>query len=200
MGDSSCKLIMVGSSGVGKTSLLDCLYKQQFDNRSMPTVAPTFSEFKIEGDSGEIVEFQIWDTAGQEQYQSVSQMFYRDAKVALVCYDQSEVGSIEKWINRVKDHTVDCIIYLVSTKSDLLSESDLSLVTDEGEEHAQRSNAKHFVTSAQTGQGITDVFRAAATDFRKSQGSAPHTQEIMTPAPKLVQLGEQPKVPNKGCC
>jgi small GTP-binding protein len=74
------KLILLGSSGVGKTTLIHSFCTQTFSQDSVSTVAPAFSEMTLEIDNGTLVTLQIWGTADQEQYQSISQMFYRDAQ------------------------------------------------------------------------------------------------------------------------
>jgi small GTP-binding protein len=72
----SVKIILVGSSGVGKTCLSASYQKQNFNKNTAPTVAPA--------SSCRVVILQIWDTAGQERYASISQLFFRDSNVAFV--------------------------------------------------------------------------------------------------------------------
>jgi small GTP-binding protein len=156
------KLILIGASGVGKTSLIHAFCAQTFSPESVSTVAPAFSEMTVEIDSGSVVALQIWDTAGQEQYQSISQMFYRDAQVAFICFDQKGIDGVEDWAFAVRDIVPDCRLALVGTKSDLLDSAALQALTAESARRAGELGAQFFVTSAKTGQGVPEVFQSAA--------------------------------------
>jgi Ras-related protein Rab-7A len=82
------KVILVGSSGVGKTSLINNYFDQPHETDTSPTVAPALVATTISIPSGQPVDLHIWDTAGQERFQSIGGMFYRESDVALVCFDQ----------------------------------------------------------------------------------------------------------------
>ena len=162
-GKVAVKLILVGPSGIGKTSLVSCFFKQKFENQTVPTVAPAFCSANIELASGKTIDLQIWDTAGQEQFQSISQMFYRDSQVAFVCFDASDPDIIEQWVERVRTHVQDCAIVLVVTKSDLLSEEVRKTIEGKRDDLVARFNAKGFyVTSASTGEHVRELFHEAA--------------------------------------
>jgi small GTP-binding protein len=109
------------------------------------------------------VRLEIWDTAGQERYQSISQMFYRDAKVALICYEQSTADTIEQWTRQLKNFVTECILILVSTKIDLLSRDQINACQQWGREKAAALGARmHVLTSARTGEGVKALFSSAA--------------------------------------
>ena len=157
------KLILVGPSGVGKTSLVSCFFKQKFENQTVPTVAPAFCSASIEVTPGKPIDLQIWDTAGQEQFQSISQMFYRDSHVAFVCFDPHDDSSIEQWVERVRTHVPDCQIILVVMKSDLMDVELRDKVATKREGLIERYSAKgFFITSSKTGEEVHDLFSAAA--------------------------------------
>jgi small GTP-binding protein len=159
------KLILVGSSGVGKTSLVDSFFKQKFETQIVSTVSPAFCNAPIEIDPHTTVDLQIWDTAGQEQYQSISQMFYREAHIAFICYDRDEVESITRWVARVREHAPDAKIYLVATKADLLTDDGAEeAVTGDGSARAAELNARYFLTSSLTGRNVHDLFESAARE------------------------------------
>jgi small GTP-binding protein len=159
------KLILVGPSGVGKTSLVSAFFKQKFESQVVPTVAPAFFTSSIEIDPHTTVDLQLWDTAGQEQYQSISEMVYRESHIAFVCYDQPEIQSVEQWVNRVREHAPAAKIYLVTTKSDLFPDKATEdLVKQEGEQMAVRLHAKHVITSALLGNNVSELFEGAARD------------------------------------
>ena len=162
MSNLSIKVIVVGSSGVGKTSLIASFLNGAFSSNCKPTVAPAQSNILVNVGVTP-VELQIWDTAGQERFQSISQMFYRDSRVAFVCFDGKQQDTIENWVSRVRGEVPECIIFLVATKGDTLSEEEISELNHSGTELVAKYKAKSFlVTSAKTGNGVKDLFEAAA--------------------------------------
>ena len=165
------KLILVGPSGVGKTSLVSCFFKQKFENQTVPTVAPAFCSASIEIDAKKSIDLQIWDTAGQEQFQSISQMFYRDSHVAFVCFDPHDDSSIGQWVERVRTHVPECEIVLVVMKSDLMDVELRDQVAEKRQGLVEQFSAKgFFITSSKTGEEVHDLFCAAARLGEQSRG------------------------------
>ena len=172
LGDSKksiIKLILVGSSGVGKTSLVSTYMKNPFEEQvSVPTVAPASTAANVVLDTGENVQLQIWDTAGQERFQSISQMFYRGAHVAFVCYDLENKETIGAWVERVRAEVPECIIFLIATKIDKLSEEALFALQTDGFELVQTYKAAmHILTSSLNHTGIDAAFMEAAKCAKK---------------------------------
>jgi GTPase SAR1 family protein len=92
-------------------------------------------------------------------------MFYRESHIAFVCYDRPEVSSVEKWVSRVREHAPDARVYLVGTKSDLVTNKALEeAVVQEGEQLAAKFRAKYFLTSALAGRNVAELFEAAAAE------------------------------------
>jgi small GTP-binding protein len=189
----SPKLILVGSSGVGKTSIVGCFFQQQFDSRALPTVAPAFATAQVTASDGRTVDLQIWDTAGQEQYQSISQMFYRDSNIALVCFNEADLSSLQRWVDRVREFTSDCQIYLVGTQVDLLNTEELAAFNEKVQRAADEQKMKFFMTSAKTGQGVTEVFQFVA-------GEACAAQAPAAPVVDLIGSSKAEKKGGKSCC
>jgi small GTP-binding protein len=159
------KRILVGPNGVGKTSLVSSFFQQKFEKDVIPTVSPAFCTATIPIDSHTSVDLQIWDTAGQEQYQSISQMFYRESHIAFVCYDQPETPNIERWILRVREHAPDAKVYLVTTKADLIPDKVTEeVVLKQGEQFGIQFHAKYVLTSALSGRNVCELFSEAAKD------------------------------------
>ncbi|OHT10926.1 Ras-related protein Rab-24 [Tritrichomonas foetus] len=160
---ASIKLIIVGTSGVGKTSLIASFFHRKFDINPNQTVAPAFCGANIQIDNNMTVDLQIWDTAGQEQYQSISQMFYRDAKVAFVCYERANEEYVTQWVSRVRNNVPECNIILITTKSDTLTQDEVIEEKVNSKKIADIVQASsHFVTSAKTGESVQEAFHAAA--------------------------------------
>jgi small GTP-binding protein len=172
--DRSLKIILIGSAGVGKTSLVQSFFDDPFRSDLLPTTVPVMqiAHFSFPEAS---VSLQIWDTAGQERYQSVSHMFYRDSHVALLCFDHQSFDSIDLWLCQLRATAPLCLVFLVSTKSDLLSEAEHCELRRKTHAKAGEISARlHFATSARTGMGVKEVFSEAA----KLHGEVHHaTQE-----------------------
>ena len=186
------KIILVGSSGVGKTCLIATYFRQSFDFQTPPTVAPAYSCSDVKKADGTIVSLQIWDTAGQERYHSVSKLFFRDSEIAFVCFEAGDPVStkeVPNWIKRVHDEVPSCQIFLVATKSDLHSSAEIKVILSEAENEFKDMYKGIYVTSALAKEGINELFLAAAETFHNK--SAPSKQTN----PKL-----QSKTEKKGCC
>ena len=81
-----CKIILVGESGVGKTSIISRYIKNLYNDRQPPTLSPLNLKKNIIID-GYNIDLEIWDTAGQEQYRSITTLFYKDALICILVYD-----------------------------------------------------------------------------------------------------------------
>ena len=176
----SVKVILVGNSGVGKTCLIASFYKQSFDNKTSPNVAPAYSYSDVRNSKGLTIRLQIWDTAGQEKYLSVNQLFFRDSGVAFICFeagDKESLESVPDWVKRVKDEVPTCELLFVITKSDLKTKEEMETILDEAKNALQQYNPqKIYVTSAVTREGVTEVFDAAADAYRPKNQAPPQQQ------------------------
>jgi len=93
------KVIILGDSGVGKTSLMNQFVNQKFSNQYKATIGADFLAKEVEVD-GQSVNLQIWDTAGQERFQSLGVAFYRGADCCVLVYDvtnQKSFDSLDSW-------------------------------------------------------------------------------------------------------
>lgn len=151
------KVILIGSSGVGKTSLIRSLLDVPFSDESYTTVTPAMCTYKFNAPNGNPIEMQIWDTAGQEQYQSISQMFYRDSQVALLCFDAERKNreDIVRWQRSILEIVPKCKIILVLTKIDAVDMNERSkLVDDCNVLYSELGCLSLSLTSSKSGEGI----------------------------------------------
>jgi small GTP-binding protein len=152
------KVILVGNSGVGKTSLIGTFIRGAPDLNTNPTVTPAYSCHELTRNDGVTVCLQLWDTAGQERFHSISALFYREADVAVVCFEagsQESLESVPDWVKRVKNQVPDCMIVFAGTKSDLRTEDQLVDVENEVKGALDVFQPKgYFLTSAISGKGI----------------------------------------------
>lgn len=160
------KVILVGNAAVGKTCLISSFLSQPFDNQVNSTVAPSYNCADITRADGRTVSLQVWDTAGQERYHSVGKLFYRDADVAIVCYDaqnKESFDAIPMWISSIREEVENVKVCLVLTKCDLLEQSEIKQNEMEANGVAVQYGAERvFITSAKENIGVKSLFNDVA--------------------------------------
>lgn len=156
------KVVLLGESGVGKTSIISQFSENKFDpycqsslNSQFITKILEFSEYK------KSLKFDIWDTLGQEKYRSLSKIFYRDADVIILVYDityEYSFTSIKNfWYSEIKNNAdKNPFLILVANKSDLYKNEKISL--KEGKNYAKEINAIFVETSASSNIQINNLF------------------------------------------
>ena len=105
-----CKLVFIGDSGVGKTAIISRFIKGIFENNYDSTNGATFANKKIEYKDKKIcLQFDIWDTAGQEKFRSLAKFFYKDAGIAILVYDITRIESLNSlknfWMKQLKNNS-----------------------------------------------------------------------------------------------
>ncbi|KAI5360823.1 Putative small GTP-binding protein [Septoria linicola] len=127
------KLVVLGSQGVGKTSLVHRYVKNSFiePNKAQSTVGASFLTTRVhDPETGAQLRLQIWDTAGQERFRSISRLYYRGANAAILCYDVTSKKSFEDmgvWLKELRENCggqeveEDMILHIVGTKSDVVA-------------------------------------------------------------------------------
>ena len=158
----SLKLVILGDACVGKSCLINKFTTNQFREFEEPTIGAAFQAVRV---SDAYLTLEVWDTAGQERFRSLAPMYYRDAKVAIICYDITNKQSFESakyWYNQIVENgDNDCIKILVATKSDLYAQREVEVV----EEYLKSANVSYFMeTSAKTGKNIDKLFNLAARE------------------------------------
>ena len=143
------KLIIIGSVNVGKTTLLTRYATGKFQNISKSTSNASFIT-KIKNVNNKKYEIKLWDTAGQEKYRSLTKIFIKDAKIALLVYaidDKNSFNDLEMWLNIVKEINTDKIILgIAANKADLYKKAE---VTDQqGKKYAREIGAEWRSTSS----------------------------------------------------
>ena len=159
------KIILVGDISTGKTNLLSKYLSNKFDSQSQATLGVEMmtKDFKIKED---IVKAQIWDTAGQEKYDTLITSYYKGAKGALLLYDitqKSTFNKVESIFGKLKDNSDKNIsVILVGNKCDL--EDNREILKQDGEELAKKLNIKFMEVSAKTGDNLDKVFQTLIED------------------------------------
>jgi small GTP-binding protein len=208
MSIESFKVVLVGESGVGKTSIITQFIDQTFQEDQQSTTGGTFSTKSVICDGGKILKFEIWDTAGQERYRSLTTMFYKDANAAVMVYDVTRAESFEElknyWAGQIKESSPENIILVIAAnKSDLIEHEKV----DEGEARnfAKELNAIFISTSAKSSEGINSLFEEIAKKYTgsanikiKEEGDdEPHVEEQKDTV-KIDNAGKEKKQKKKG--
>mmetsp|Transcript_29045 Transcript_29045/g.84820 ORF Transcript_29045/g.84820 Transcript_29045/m.84820 type:complete len:205 (-) Transcript_29045:352-966(-) len=164
------KLVLLGDTAVGKSSLVIRLVRDEFQEYQEPTIGAAFLTHAISLTST-VVKFEIWDTAGQERYHSLAPMYYRDAMAAVVVYDitnKETLASAKRWINELKQRgSPDVIIALTGNKCDLEAQRDVS--REEAQEYAESIGCLHFEASARAATGVKELFTQIAEALPKEK-------------------------------
>lgn len=162
------RLLMVGDSSCGKTSLVLRFDQNVFSTKFVTTIGVDYRDkmVKIEGAP---MRLQLWDTAGQERFRSLTSNFFGRADGFVLCYDISNRPSFDHvigWMRDIKTRAPpDCDIVLCGNKSDL--ESDRVVQVEEGQGLADEYGVQFFETSALTGSNVEGMFTALATTIKR---------------------------------
>ena len=158
------KLIVIGDSGIGKSCLMHRMCHNEFTEDHEVTVGVEFGSLLVRMQNLAF-KLQIWDTAGQESFQSITKIFYRGAHAVLLTYDLTSMDSfmhLNSWFNEIKNNAdANALIFLVANKKDKEHEREVS--TEKGESFAREKGLHGFFeTSAKSGEGVEDTFMSAA--------------------------------------
>ena len=157
------KILTLGDTEVGKTSIVLRFSDDKFDDNQFATIGIDFkTKYMKMGDSS--VKVLIWDTAGQEKFQNIAKQYYKGANGVLLIYDISNKKSFERvdfWLKELKENNKinELFICLVGNKIDLEDKRVIS--TEEGEKYAQDNNIIFFEVSAKNKEGIAELFQTA---------------------------------------
>lgn len=210
------KLVLLGDSSVGKSSIVHRFVKDTFDELRESTIGAAFlsQTIKMKDANGEeaVVKFEIWDTAGQERYKSLAPMYYRNANAALVVYDVTQPDSLKKaqmWVQELQNKVGgdDLVIYLVGNKIDLVNEDPdkRQVETEDGESYAKEQNLLFKEVSAKTGAGVKDIFQDIGEQLysaKKDELKNKQRQRNQSTSSNTVDIQAQRPSTNDstGCC
>lgn len=211
------RLLMVGDSSCGKTSLVLRFDQNVFSTKFVTTIGVDYRDKMVKIENAPM-RLQLWDTAGQERFRSLTSNFFGRADGFVLTYDISNRPSFDHvigWMRDIKTRAPpDCDIVLCGNKSDL--DNDRVVTLEEGKQLAEEYGVQFFETSALTGQNVEKMFIALATtikhkridEFEGSGGAiagAPSTDQASMPGDtRPINLSspadEAPKSAMGGCC
>ena len=153
------KIILLGDAGVGKTSISGRYIDSTFKDNYQATLQVEKRMKIINEDDKTSVRLNIWDTAGQEKFRSITRQFYRDCHGAFIVFDltkKSSFNELKNWMDELKTHgNDDTVIIILANKSDLTTEREIS---EEEIKNKINNKYKYFEVSAKTGNNISLAF------------------------------------------
>jgi len=199
--DETVKILMLGESGVGKSSLLTRFSDDKFMTNFITTLGVEY-KFRIETINSKKTLIQIWDTAGQEQFRTITPVYYRKVDGVVMVYDitdQNSFESVNYWMKNLSDYADQNIkIILVGNKQDM---QDKRIVAkEEGEKIATKFKIKFMEASAKNKTNVNEIFMGLAKDILDNK--KPEDNKI---AESIILTGRESKKANnavskKSCC
>lgn len=163
------KLLMIGDSSVGKTSLVARFIDDAFVQSYTATIGID-SKSKLIDLDGFKVKLQIWDTAGQERFRTLTSAYYRGAQGIILTYDITRPDTfrnVSYWLSNVEEHAPPGVKkILIANKVDLYPDREVS--TGEGQAQARNYDLQLFEVSAKTGERVREAFMAIAKEVKES--------------------------------
>ena len=166
--DMMFKILLLGDSGVGKSSLLLRYTKNQFSADMRSTIGVEFGVKFIKIDNLQL-KVQIWDTAGMERYRSLTSAYYKGAKGVIIVYDicrKKSFENIDKWIDDFKSKAdEDSVILVIGNKSDLKEKREVN--SEEAKLKSERNKMAFMETSAKNNDNVHKAFFTLFTEIIK---------------------------------
>jgi len=158
------KVVVVGNGGVGKSSMIQRFATGIFTRDYKKTIGVDFLE-KNMTIAGIELRMMLWDTAGQEEFHSITRAYYRGAQGCVIvysCSDPESFSTVESWKHRVTNECGDIPMVLVHNKVDLADECQ-RVKRASGEELAKKLKISFHTTSVMRDQGVNEVFKRLAS-------------------------------------
>ena len=167
--DVTCKVVLVGDTGVGKTCIIQRYVKNEYNDNTETTSTSTYFyktlEFK---EFNKSISLDIWDTAGQELYRAMAKNFYLNASIGILVYDIRRRDSFDSikdyWYEQLKSSGEDNMVFaVVGNKCDLFQEEQVK--ENEGKKFAEDIGAVFQLTSCKESIGIDELFYECGKKF-----------------------------------
>ena len=195
------KIILIGSSGVGKTGIFNRYISNTFIEDYKCTISATNKIKKISLNDKTIAKLSIWDTAGEEKYKSITRQYFKHSKGAIIVYDINDRKSYEEvndWIKFVKEELSDVVIMIVGNKIDL----DKRVVSeDEAKKFCNENGYLFLEVSAKKGTNVSLIFEKLSWEIWENDKKKDDDKIIfMSQANKSLEIMNFKDKKNKICC
>ena len=203
--DMIFKIVLIGDSSVGKTNILSKYISDEYDPDTQATIGVELSTKNYTFDNNE-VKVQIWDTAGQEKYRSITSSYYKGAHGCLLVYDITRkvtFENIDKWLAEIKLSSNNEInMVLIGNKCDLEDKREVSI--EEAQNKAKLLNMAFMETSALNGTNVEKAFNELVNNVYQNNKQIFH-QDVnirIDDKDKGVEISQENKMEQKsedGC-
>ena len=194
--EEEIKVILVGESGTGKTSLINATMGLPFKESLESTTANSFSSKKITVGSKQYI-LNLWDTIGQEKFRSLTKIFIKDSKIVLLVYDITRLNSFKEldfWYKMIRDILGDDIIVGVcGNKQDLFAREQVK--EEEGRKYAEERNISFKLTSAKNPLNFNKFLDELVKQYTEKFGGEKNKEEK-----EKINLSGDKKNDKKKCC
>ena len=189
--DCVYKVLLLGDSTVGKTCVLLKYTDKIFQDTHMMTIGLDYRLKTMKLQNGQDVKLQIWDTAGQDRFRSITKNYYKGSNGIILIYDVTSLKTFENvksWVSQIHEEISDkVVIYLVGHKVDM--EEERKVTTEEGQKLAEELGVPFIETSAKSGLNIDEIFNDIVERIHKAFGN------IKKPTKNISY-----QAPDKKCC
>ena len=204
-----CKVILVGDSSVGKTTIIS-RYLNLYNPNPISTTGASYSVKETIFENNIKISFEIWDTAGQEKYRSLNKIFYNNSNICFLVFDITERQSFNNilnfWYKEVfeynnNNYSSNNILFgVIANKIDL--EKDINVKVDEIKNFSNKIGADYILASAKNGIGINEIFNKLGKKFIEQNQK--NSNNIISNKPNQLKLEDfvidQKVSKRKKCC
>ena len=200
------KYIIIGDPSVGKSNLLMKFAHNKFTEEYQTTIGVEFGAKNIHLND-QTYRIQIWDTAGQENFRSITRAYYKNCVCAMIVYDitcRESFEHIQNWLQDIRDQSPKTVlIVLIGNKIDLEDKRIISY--DEGKDFASKNDLLFMETSAKTGERVDEIFEISAKEIDKKMREnyydlKSETCGIKEGKTNKINLNTEKSKDKKGCC
>ena len=159
---ATIKVVLLGSEGVGKSSILKRFVNNDFKEEVDSTNGASYAPKTLPVSGGKEIKFDVWDTAGKEKYRTLNRFFMKDALFAIFVYDpfnKDSFDNLEWYISTMKEIGLKNCLYVVAENKTDRKDRVKEVSEEEGKEYARQNKAIFRAVSAKTGEGIEDLFK-----------------------------------------
>ena len=199
--DYTVKVIFIGDTNTGKTSVLHKIQNPGQNAISVErtsTIGVEFGAF-VKNFDNKIIKYNIWDTAGQEKFRSITTSFYKNAAIAIVFCDLSNYStyrSLRGWLHDVRQHAPETVsILLVANKSDL--DNNRKIFPEDLQYISNQYGVQYIEVSAKSGAGINNILNITTTNILQKHKSGEKVSGLTVKTEHMVEIKTGSKLCDK---
>ena len=194
------KIMLLGESQIGKTSLIQRYVKNNFNLSYITTVGIDFQLKQIKMNNKSI-KLQIWDTAGQERFKNITKSYFHSSDGFVVGYDitsRLSFTNVSTWLKEINDNAPEEIQkILIGNKCDL---NEREVTTEEGQKLAEENGMKFFETSAKNDINVKETFESITKDILDVQYKEEGESRNSLVIDRNIEKKKDEEKEKKGCC